>query len=81
MWVRNTTCQIRLQTSDFIPIPVVHIAAPHGDMVSEAAVIPYSMLTMIHIKATHEDMVSELRRSLASCRPWYISSQTLHTWF
>ena len=20
MWVRNTTCQIRLQTSDFIPI-------------------------------------------------------------
>ena len=26
MWVRNTTCQIRLQTSDFIPIAVSHVS-------------------------------------------------------
>ena len=26
MWVRNTTCQIRLQTSDFIPIAAVQHA-------------------------------------------------------
>ena len=25
MWARNTTCQIRLQTSDFIPIAVAHL--------------------------------------------------------
>ena len=26
MWVRNTTCQIRLQTSDFIPIAAIRAA-------------------------------------------------------
>ena len=63
MWVRNTTCQIRLQTSDFIPIAAEHnwfdgmgwVAVSQDDenKTGRARKIPMLMKPKITLKVAH----------------------------